>query len=37
MADKDLSVDNTDRFPIIFAHMPAGTSTRNMIHFEQMP
>ena len=37
VADKDLSVDNTDRFPIIFAHMPAGTSTRNMIHFEQMP
>ena len=37
MADKNLSVDNLDRFPVIFSHMPAGTSTRNMIHFEQMP
>ena len=37
LADKDLSVDNLDRFPVIFSHMPGGTSMRNMIHFEQMP
>ena len=36
IADGDISVDNVDRFPVIFSHMPCGTSTRNMIHYEQM-
>jgi pimeloyl-ACP methyl ester carboxylesterase len=28
--------DNKDRFPVIYAHEPAGTSTLNMAHWSQM-
>lgn len=37
VADKDTSVDNLARLPVILAHFPDGTSTRNMIHYQQMP
>ena len=35
-ADKDLDVDNIEQLPIVFSHFPMGTSTRNMVHFQQM-
>ena len=34
-ADEDINVDNLDRFPVILAHEPGGTSTRNMQHWTQ--
>ena len=35
-ADMQVSSDNTERFPVIFAHEPGGTSTLNMEHWQQM-
>jgi len=36
IADQKISEDNTERFPVILAHEPAGTSVHNMKHWVQM-
>lgn len=35
-ADMEVSQDNTERFPVILAHEPGGTSVMNMKHWQQM-
>jgi pimeloyl-ACP methyl ester carboxylesterase len=35
-ADMQVANDNTERFPVILAHEPGGTSTLNMEHWQQM-
>ena len=35
-ADMEVDMDNTQRFPVILAHEPGGTSTLNMEHWQQM-
>lgn len=35
LADKNTTVDNLERLPIIMAHEPGGTSVRNMAKYEQ--
>lgn len=36
LADQVISEDNTERFPVILAHEPGGTSVHNMKHWSQM-
>lgn len=33
--DGNHTVDNIDRLPVIYAHEPGGTSTRDLMHYEQ--
>ncbi len=35
MADEDISKDNTDRWDVMLAHFPSGTSLKSIAHYSQ--
>lgn len=35
ISDTNNTVNNLKRMPVVTAHFPSGTSTKNLIHFEQ--
>lgn len=35
ISDSNNTVNNLKRLPVVMAHFPAGTSTKNLIHYEQ--
>lgn len=36
ICDSDPTLDNADRYDVIFGHEPSGTSTMNMAHWKQV-
>jgi hypothetical protein len=35
ISDMNNTVNNVKRLPVIMSHFPSGTSTKNLLHFQQ--
>ena len=35
ISEKNVTVNNLHRLPVIMSHFPSGSSTKNLLHFQQ--